>query len=126
MRNCTIRPTVTCHTGMERRALKLAAMPPQEFRKVFKPHACELHAWNASHFEECLAGRRIIIIGDSTMRQAFQSLACLMSDQILSGFFLVSLLDLQGCVRSIAFTPAAESSVQLGPHQKSPEHHSGQ
>ncbi|CAK0787972.1 hypothetical protein CVIRNUC_011194 [Coccomyxa viridis] len=65
-----------------------AALRHQEFRKVFKPHACELHAWNASHFEECLAGRRIIIIGDSTMRQAFQSLACLLTDQILSGFFV--------------------------------------
>lgn len=62
----------------------------QEFRKVFKPHACELNAWNASRFEQCLAGRCIIIVGDSTMRQTFQSLACLMSEQIQDGFFMVS------------------------------------
>ena len=97
MSDCTMRPTVKCPVGLETPSLSLAATPLQEFRKVFKPHACELHAWNASHFEECLAGRRIIIIGDSTMRQAFQSLACLLTDQILSGFFVVSLPYLQEC-----------------------------
>lgn len=62
----------------------------QEYRKVFKPHGCALHHFNPEHFEQCLTGRRIIIIGDSTMRQMFQSLACLMTPRIVGGFFMVS------------------------------------
>ncbi|KAK9916493.1 hypothetical protein WJX75_003317 [Coccomyxa subellipsoidea] len=60
----------------------------REYRKVFKPHDCALHHFNPEHFEQCLAGRRIIIIGDSTMRQMFQSLACLMTPRIVGGFFM--------------------------------------
>jgi len=74
-----------------------AMVPLQEFSKVFKPHACELNPWNASHFEQCLKGRRVIIIGDSTMRQTFQSLACLMTDRIKDGFFLVCLYGSAQC-----------------------------
>lgn len=61
----------------------------QVFRKTFEPHSCELHAFNASHFSECMTRRRIIIIGDSTMRQVFQSLACLLYEEIKDGFFVV-------------------------------------
>ena len=61
----------------------------QEFRKVYEPHACELHAFNASHFSQCTKGQRIIIIGDSTMRQVFQSLACLLHKEVKDGFFMV-------------------------------------
>ena len=73
--------------GAEHRPLWPAA---QEFRKVFQPHACELHSMNATHFSKCLAGQRIIIIGDSTMRQVFQSLACLLTDHIADGYLVVS------------------------------------
>lgn len=64
----------------------------QEFRKTFEPYGCELHAFNSSHFSQCLKGRRIIIVGDSTMRQTFQSLACLLHEEIKSGWFVVRLL----------------------------------
>ena len=57
---------------------------------MFKPHDCALHQFNPEHFEQCLTGRRIIVIGDSTMRQMFQSLACLMTPRIVDGFFVVS------------------------------------
>ncbi len=57
---------------------------------MFKPHGCALHHFNPEHFEQCLLGRRIIIIGDSTMRQLFQSLACLMNPRVTGGFFMVS------------------------------------
>ncbi|CAL8467294.1 g6831 [Coccomyxa elongata] len=60
----------------------------REYRKVFKPHGCALHHFNPEHFEQCLTGRQIIIIGDSTMRQLFQSLACLMTPRIVGGFFM--------------------------------------
>ena len=80
----------------------------QEYRKVFKPHGCSLHHFNPEHFEQCLTGRRIIIIGDSTMRQMFQSLACLMTPRIVGGFFMVSdiLFALWTCTLSTACTCA--------------------
>ncbi len=61
----------------------------QIYRKVYKPHACELRPFSAEQFEACLPGKRVIIIGDSTMRQMFQSLACLMTPVISAGEFLV-------------------------------------
>ena len=45
--------------------------------------------WTRSTLPQCLKGRRIIMIGDSTMRQMFQSLACLLGDQIGDGFLKV-------------------------------------
>ncbi|CAL8467102.1 g6638 [Coccomyxa elongata] len=50
----------------------------EEYEQMYKPHACELHAWDANGFDRCVANRRIILIGDSLMRQMFQSLACLL------------------------------------------------
>jgi hypothetical protein len=46
--------------------------------QVFKPHGCKLRPWDAAAFSECVRGRRLIFIGDSTTRQQFQSLACLL------------------------------------------------
>ena len=69
----------------------------QEFRKVFEPYGCELHDFNASHFSQCMKGRRLIIVGDSTMRQVFQSLACMLHEEVESGWFVVSI-----CVVSVA------------------------
>lgn len=46
--------------------------------QVFKPHGCDLQAWDAGAFSRCIKGRRLIFFGDSTTRQQFQSLACLL------------------------------------------------
>ena len=56
---------------------------------MFRPFACDLHAMNATHFAQCLKGQRIIIIGDSTMRQVFQSLACLLHEEVVDGYLVV-------------------------------------
>ena len=61
----------------------------QEFRQVFQPYACDLHAMNTTHFSQCLKGQRLIIIGDSTMRQVFQSLACLLHEEVAEGYLVV-------------------------------------
>ncbi|CAL5226961.1 g9846 [Coccomyxa viridis] len=58
----------------------------QEYAQVFRPHACDLQPLDAGRFSQCLQGRRVIMIGDSTMRQMFQSLACILGDHIQSGF----------------------------------------
>jgi hypothetical protein len=39
--------------------------------------SCDLRAFNAERFAKCLAGRRMVMIGDSTMNGIFNSLACL-------------------------------------------------
>ncbi len=54
--------------------------------QVYQPHACELHAWDAHGFDSCLAERKIILIGDSMMRQMFQSLACLLAPVTVSEY----------------------------------------
>lgn len=87
-----MRESTGSNTAIDNLMLEQACtlMPhAQEFRKTFEPHACELHSFNASHFSQCVAGQRIIIIGDSTMRQVFQSLACLLHAEVTGGFFMV-------------------------------------
>ena len=54
-------------------------------RQVFRAHQCELRPWDAAGFAGCLAGRRLIMVGDSLMRQSFQSLGCLAAPVIASG-----------------------------------------
>ncbi len=51
----------------------------QEYSKEFVPHSCDLHPFDATGYDKCMANRRLIIIGDSLMRQTFQSLACLLN-----------------------------------------------
>ena len=63
----------------------------QEFAQVFRPHTCELQPLDAEHFNQCLQGKRVIMIGDSTMRQMFQSLACILGEHIQDGFLQVSM-----------------------------------
>ena len=46
--------------------------------QVFQPHSCDLAPWDAAAFGQCIRGTRLIFIGDSTTRQQFQSLACLL------------------------------------------------
>ncbi len=48
--------------------------------QVFKPYECALQPFNAEQFAERTAMRRIIMIGDSLMRQQWMSLACLLSE----------------------------------------------
>jgi len=52
--------------------------------QVFQPHTCKLKPWNAAAFSQCIKGRRLIFMGDSTTRQQFQSLACLLGPVIAS------------------------------------------
>lgn len=54
-------------------------------RQVFRAHQCELRPWDAAGFAGCLAGRRLIMVGDSLMRQSFQSLGCLAAPVTASG-----------------------------------------
>ena len=53
---------------------------------------------DARHFSQCLQGRRVIMIGDSTMRQMFQSLACILGEHIQDGFLEVGV-----CLSPCAF-----------------------
>lgn len=46
---------------------------------------CELQPFSGEGFAKCLAGRRLLMIGDSTMNGIFSSLACLSRDQLTSG-----------------------------------------
>ena len=48
--------------------------------QVFTPFECDLRPWDAQKFAQCTAKKRIIMVGDSLMRQQFQSLACLTSN----------------------------------------------
>ena len=52
--------------------------------QVFKPFDCSLRPWDSQKFAQCTAKKRIIMVGDSLMRQQFQSLACLTSNVTVS------------------------------------------
>lgn len=52
--------------------------------QVFRPFECDLRPWDARKFAQCTAKKRIVMIGDSLMRQQFQSLACLTSNVTVS------------------------------------------
>ena len=59
--------------------------------QVFKPFQCDLRPWDAQKFAQCASKKRIIMIGDSLMRQQWLSLACLLSDVTVSCFYSFSL-----------------------------------
>ena len=44
---------------------------------------------NATHFAQCLKGQRMIIVGDSTMKQVFESLACILHEEVAEGYLVV-------------------------------------
>ena len=52
--------------------------------QVYKPYECDLRPWNPEQFADCTAAKRIIMIGDSLMRQQWLSLACLLNDVTVS------------------------------------------
>ena len=46
---------------------------------------CNLRPWDREDFLQCTAKRRIIMVGDMSMHQLFNSLACLLSKAIEEG-----------------------------------------
>ena len=54
----------------------------EEFRKVFQPDQCSLEMLDPVQFDAALAGRRLIMFGDSIMRIQWLSLACLLRSQV--------------------------------------------
>ena len=53
--------------------------------QVFRPYVCDLRPWDAKDFLQCTAKRRMIMVGDMSMHQLFNSLACLLSTAIREG-----------------------------------------
>lgn len=53
--------------------------------QVFKPFVCELRPWDTADFLQCTGKRRMIMIGDMSMHQLFNSLACLLNRDIQEG-----------------------------------------
>ena len=53
----------------------------EEFSKVFAPDQCSLDMLDPARFDALLAGRRLIMFGDSIMRLQWLSLACMLRSQ---------------------------------------------
>ena len=53
-----------------------------EYRQVFQADQCQLRSFDADNFNQKMAGRKLIMVGDSIMRLHFHSLACLMRSQV--------------------------------------------
>ena len=56
----------------------------EEFRQVFVPEQCSLRMLDPARFDEVMAGRRLIMLGDSIMRIQWLSLACLLRTVVRS------------------------------------------
>ena len=54
----------------------------EEFSKVFAPDQCSLDMLDPARFDQLLAGRRLIMFGDSVMRLQWLSLACMLRSQV--------------------------------------------
>ena len=54
----------------------------EEFSKVFTPDQCSLDTLDPARFDALLAGRRLIMFGDSLMRIQWLSLACMLRSQV--------------------------------------------
>ena len=85
----TLATSDTCHvseeyTASEGFSCNTAHCTVPLHAQVFKPHGCKMRPWDAAAFSECVRGQRLIFIGDSTTRQQFQSLACLLGPVIAS------------------------------------------
>jgi hypothetical protein len=66
--------------------------------RIYEPSDCTLRDWNASLFCDLLAGRTILLIGDSTMSQT----ATVLMNSVSSAFMDSSTT---GCEHSIIFAP---------------------
>ena len=53
--------------------------------QVFRPYVCNMRDWDQEDFLKCTYKRRIIMIGDMSMHQMFNSMACLLSASIQEG-----------------------------------------
>ena len=53
-----------------------------ENSQVFLPDNCSLRSLEPARFNDQMAGRRMIFLGDSLMRGNWQSLACWLADQV--------------------------------------------
>ena len=49
---------------------------------MFLPDGCSLRSLDPARFNDQMAGRRMIFLGDSLMRGNWQSLACWLADQV--------------------------------------------
>ena len=52
---------------------------------MFRPYVCNMRDWDQEDFLKCTFKRRIIMIGDMSMHQMFNSMACLLSASIQEG-----------------------------------------
>ena len=82
----------------------------KEFSKVFRPEQCSLQMLDPVHFDAALAGKRLIMFGDSIMRIQWLSLACLLRSQVISASMKAVL---QGNLPGV---------MQSHPEQWSPSH----
>ena len=62
----------------------------EEFSKVFRPDGCSLDMLDPARFDGLLAGRRLIMFGDSIMRIQWLSLACMLRSQVRTRLCLES------------------------------------
>ena len=53
--------------------------------QIFRPFVCDMRPWDGQDFLQCTAKRRMILIGDMSMHQLFNSLACLLGKAITTG-----------------------------------------
>ena len=54
--------------------------------QVFQPYVCDMREWDQADFLQCTANhQRVIMVGDMSMHQMFNSMACLLSDAIVEG-----------------------------------------
>ena len=53
--------------------------------QVFQPYVCNMRDWDQEDFLKCTYKRRIIMIGDMSMHQMFNSMACLLSASVQEG-----------------------------------------
>lgn len=54
-------------------------------RQIFQPDACQLRPTDPDDLAARMAGRRLIMLGDSLMRLHFFSLGCLLRSHVASG-----------------------------------------
>ncbi len=53
--------------------------------QVYKPFVCDMRQWDLQEFAKCTANKRMIMVGDMSMQQMFNSLACLTRPALKSG-----------------------------------------
>jgi hypothetical protein len=63
-----------------------------------------------------MQGQRIIIVGDSTMRQVFQSLACILHEDVEDGYLVVRSPHLPHISLCNSFIVAAKCNLRSSSH----------